>query len=136
MRSLRAHDDGHSLGRFVGVVRLGLGDEVNLGNAAAEQIVPANLALAVASGRSPEPSGGDDEWRHALLEQFLGVVQAGTVNRGWVANILRCAKDHDAIGALCLIDLGLVHNAGDQISETGPARPGRRQAGTSGQGVI
>ena len=74
LHAVGAHDRRYALGRFVGIVALGLGDELAFGDAVCRQVVASDLSLAefFFAARS---AAGDDEWRQSLLEQLSGVFQ-------------------------------------------------------------
>src|SRR5271157_5376022 len=109
VHGIGAQDGRHAMHRLLGVVTLGLGDQVHIGNAPRFEIIAANLAFAVA-WIPPRAAGGDDDRRQPALKQLIRVVEAGAVNRRGMADVLCRAKDDDGVGSMRFIHLCLAHD--------------------------
>ena len=90
-----AGDDGDAARRFLGIAALGLGDNVFFGNAHAHQVFAAYGAFVVLI--AAVSAQGDDERSDAAVIERECVIQAGAVNRGGPAVVLRRAKNANRV---------------------------------------
>src|SRR5580704_12887304 len=94
-------DDGYPLSGLRGVRRLSFRDQRGIGNAAVQQVVVADSALAV-TGISRSPSRSNDDGRHSAHEQIKCVVKPGAINRRRPSRVFGSSKYHDGIGRMNL----------------------------------
>ena len=118
-----AGNDRNAAGLLFGVAALGLGNDGALRNAQAHQILAAHGTFRVLIAASP--AQGNNDWRNATVEKYIGVVQARTEDWGGPAIVLRSTENADRVRRRSLLQPGKVFNL--YVDPAEPAQSAEKQ---------
>src|SRR5437667_1496888 len=110
--AIGAHDDRDTRSRLGGIRGLSFGDERIFRHALAHQIIMPNAAFTVL-GVGSSAAAGDYDWRDALPEKIVGMVETRAKNRRGAAIVLSGAKYDDGIGRMQLLLSRVVNDGGN-----------------------